>query len=303
MTPRKMHADELDIDETLVGRLIAGQFPQWAHLPVTRVRSSGTDNAIFRLGDDMAVRLPRIHWAVDQVALEQQWLPRLAPSLPLAVPVPLARGEPAEGYPHDWSIVPWLAGDDATAERIPDLSRAAADMAGFLSALRRFEPEGGPLPGDPTTGRGVPLAARDAYTRKAIASLHGLVDVAAVTEAWETALAAPAWDGPPVWIHGDLQSGNLLATRGRLSAVIDWGCLGLGDPACDLIIAWTLFSGESRAAFRAALEVDDASWARGRGWALSIALVALPYYLETNPAITAASRQAIASVLADPAAL
>jgi aminoglycoside phosphotransferase (APT) family kinase protein len=297
-----MHADELDIDEALVGRLIAGQFPQWARLPVRRVPSSGTDNAIFRLGDALAVRLPRIHWAVDQVAKEQQWLPRFAPRLPLAVPVPLARGEPAEGYPHDWSVVPWLAGDNATAGRLPDLRRAAADLARFLLALRRLETTGGPPPADPTTGRGVPLAARDDYTRSAVAGLGGLVDGAAVTTAWEAALAAPAWDGPPVWIHGDLQPGNLLADRGRLSAVIDWGSLGLGDPACDLIIAWTLFSGESRAAFRAALDVDDATWARGRGWALSIALVALPYYLETNPAITAASRQAIASVLADAAA-
>jgi aminoglycoside phosphotransferase (APT) family kinase protein len=297
-----MHADELDIDEALVGRLIAGQFPQWARLPVRRVRSSGTDNAIFRLGDALAVRLPRIHWAVDQVAKEQQWLPRFAPRLPLAVPVPLARGEPDEGYPHDWSVVPWLAGDNATAASLPDLLRAAADLARFLLALRRLETSGGPLPADPTTGRGVPLAARDGYTRSAVAGLGSLVDGAAVTAAWEAALAAPAWDGSPVWIHGDLQPGNLLADRGRLSAVIDWGSLGLGDPACDLIIAWTLFSGESRAAFRASLDVDDATWARGRGWALSIALVALPYYLETNPAITAASRQAIASVLADAAA-
>ncbi|MGB8644415.1 MAG: aminoglycoside phosphotransferase family protein [Anaerolineae bacterium] len=299
MSPHKMHADEMDIDSVLVGRLLTAQFPQWAHLPIEPVLSAGTDNAIFRLGDDMTVRLPRIHWATEQVEKEWQWLPRLAPHLPLAIPVPLGKGIPAEGYPWNWSVCRWLPGENAACERITDLRQAATDLAQFVAALQRIDPTDGPRPGRHNSGRGVPLAMRDADTRAAIASLGRLLDTDAVTTAWDAALAAPVWKGPPVWIHGDLQPGNLLVERGRLSAVIDWGCLGVGDPACELQIAWTLFSSASRDVFRAVLSVDDATWARGRGWALSWGLIALPYYLDTNPAIVGMARHAIDQVLAD----
>lgn len=301
MPTGKMHADEVDTDTALVSRLVAEQFPQWANLPIQPVRSAGTDNALYRLGDEVVVRLPRIHWAVGQVEKEQKWLPRLAPLLPLAVPVPLAKGTPAEGYPWEWSIYQWLEGETATVERIADLSQAATDLARFVAALQRIDPIDGPPPGEHNSFRGVPLTTRDDETRAAIACLHGAIDVGAVTAAWEGALEAPAWGGPPVWIHGDLQSGNLLAVQGRLSAVIDFGCLGVGDPACDLTVAWTLLSGETRDTFRAVLPVDDATWARGRGWALSVGLIALPYYQSTNPVLAGIARHAIAEVLADHA--
>ena len=265
----------------------------------SRSDSAGTDNAIYRLGDDMAVRLPRIHWATGQVEKEHEWLPRLAPLLPLAIPVPLAKGMPGEGYPWHWSVYRWLEGENATIERIADPRQAATDLAQFIAALQRIDPTGGPPPGAHNSFRGVPLAMRDAPTRAAIAALRGTLDTDAVTAAWEAALRAPAWRGPPVWIHGDLQSGNLLAQRGRLSAVIDFGCLGVGDPACDLMVAWTLFSAETRDVFRAALPVDDATWARGRGWALSVGLIALPYYQNTNPVLAGIARRAIDEVLAD----
>lgn len=297
MSSGKMHADEVDTDAALVRRLLNAQFPQWADLPIEPVPSAGTDNSIYRLGDDMAVRLPRIHWAVGQVEKERRWLPRLAPHLPLTIPVPLAKGEPGEGYPWPWSVCPWLEGENATVDRIRDLQEAAVDLAEFIAALQRIDPTGGPRPGP--TERGAPLAVRDDYTRTAIAALNGVVDIDAVTAAWDAALNAPVWKEPAVWIHGDLSSGNLLVIGGRLSAVIDFGALNVGDPACDLAIAWTLFSGESRKAFRAARSVDDASWARGRGWALSWALVALPYYLNTNPVIVASARRTIAEVLAE----
>jgi aminoglycoside phosphotransferase (APT) family kinase protein len=298
MPAGKMHIDEVDTDVSLVGRLLAGQFPQWADLPIEPFHSDGTDNAIYRLGDDMAVRLPRISWATGQVEKEQRWLPRLAPLLPLAIPLPLGKGIPADGYPWLWSVYQWLEGENPTIERIADPRQAATDLAQFVAALHRIDPTDGPVPGSHNSFRGVPLAARDAETRAAIASLEGMLDIDAVTVAWETALQAPAWDGPPVWIHGDLSSGNLLAVHGRLSAVIDFGCLGVGDPACDLIVAWSLFSAE-RDIFRAALPVDDATWARGRGWALSTALIALPYYRSTNPVIAAGAMQKIDEVLAD----
>jgi aminoglycoside phosphotransferase (APT) family kinase protein len=301
MPTRKMHADELDIDASLVGRLVAAQFPEWADLPIEPVPSAGTDNALYRLGEDMVVRLPRISWAIAPLAKEQRWLARFAPRLPLAVPVPLAKGMPAEGYPWHWSVYRWLEGERATIEGIADLGRAATNLAQFILALQRIDPTGGPAPGEHNFFRGVPLAKRDAETRAAVASLHGEVDVGAVTAVWEAALRAPEWQRPPVWIHGDLLFGNLLVDHGRLSAVIDFGCLGVGDPACDVTAAWTLFSGEARDVFRAALSVDDATWARARGWALSWALIALPYYVDTNPVIVRDARRTIAEVLADQA--
>jgi len=295
---RKMHADEVGTDVPLVRRLLAAQFPQWVNLPLEPVDSAGTDNAIYRLGHDMAVRLPRIAWARGQVEKEERWLAKLAPHLPLAIPVPLAKGVPAEGYPWHWSVVPWLEGENATIDRIGDLREAATDLARFVAALERIDPTDGPPAGARNFFRGVPLAERDPAVRNAIERPLDLVDVDAVTAAWDAALHAPAWHGAPVWIHGDLSSGNLLVVRGRLSAVIDFGCLGVGDPAADLSVAWALFTGESREAFRAALAVDDATWARGRGWALYPALLALPYYIDTNPAIVASARHTIEEVLA-----
>lgn len=289
-----MHADEVDTDVSLVRRLLTAQFPQWADLPIEPVPSAGTDHALYRLGDDMAVRLPRIGWATGQAEKERQWLSRLGAQLPLAIPVPLAKGTPGESYPWDWSVYRWLEGESATIERIANPCEAATDLAHFVTALQRIDPAGGP-----PAGRGVPLAMRDTSTREAIAALRGMIDVHTVTAVWEGALGTPVWHGPPVWVHGDLLPGNLLVEQGRLSAVIDFGGLGLGDPACDLMVAWGLFSGESRDVFRVALSVDDATWARGRGHALSWALIFIPYYLDTNPLGVAAALHTIDEVLAD----
>jgi aminoglycoside phosphotransferase (APT) family kinase protein len=298
MPAGKMHADEVPTNVSLVRRLLAEQFPHWADLPIEPVQSAGTDNAIYRLGDDMAVRLPRIHWATGQVDKEHQWLPRLAPHLPLAIPIPLAKGIPGEGYPWQWSVYRWLEGENATIERITDPLQAAIDLAQFITALQQIDTTGGPRAGEHNL-RGVPLATRDARTREAITALHGMIDTEAVTVAWEAALQAPDWGREPVWFHGDMLPGNLLFEQGRLSAVIDFGGLGVGDPACDLMVAWAFFSGESRALFRASLQVDDATWARGRGHALSQALIFIPYYLDTNPVGVRNAQRAIAELLAD----
>jgi aminoglycoside phosphotransferase (APT) family kinase protein len=290
-----MHADEVETDPVVVRRLLSAQSPQWARLPVRPVPSAGTDNALYRLGADLAVRLPRIGWAVDDVEKEQRWLPRLAPHLPLAVPVPVGSGRPAEGYPWPWSVYRWLPGEDVAAGVLRNLEEAAVDLAGFVAALHGIGTPGTlPLAG---ASRGGPLSARDEATRSAIAALGDDVDAGAVTAAWEAALAAPEWDGAPVWVHGDLTPGNLLVEHGRLSAVIDFGALNVGDPAVDLLVAWNLFRPTVREVYRAALDVDDATWERGRGWALSVALIALPYYRHTNPAITANSRLVIEQVL------
>ncbi|MGH3134750.1 MAG: phosphotransferase [Gaiellaceae bacterium] len=296
----KMHADEVDTDASLVRRLLAAQFAQWADLSIEPVRSAGTDNALYRLGDDMVVRLPRRERSTGTLKKERRWLPRLAPFLPLAVPVPLADGMPAEGYPFEWSVYRWLKGENATMERVTDLSRLATDLAQFVAALHQIDPTRGPSPGEHNVFRGEPLARRDAPTRAAIVSLRGAIDAGAVTAAWESALRSREWEHPPVWIHGDLDSRNLLVEEGRLSAVIDFGCLGVGDPACDVMVAWKVLSADTRDIFRAALSVDESTWARARGWVLSQALVALSYYtVETNPVLVLEARRWLAEVLAD----
>lgn len=279
MSGGELRPGEVRIDEALVRRLVASQFPQWAELPVEPVARSGLDNATYRMGEDMSVRLPRLPRWEGQVAREQRWLPRLAPRLPLPIPEPVAMGAPGDGYPFPWSVYRWLDGETATPDGIADPRQAALDLGGFLAALERIDPAGGPPPEWSNGFRGVPLGDRrdsavvENRMRERIAALDGLVDTDAVDAAWETALAAPAWDGPPVWIHGDPAPGNLLSAGGRLSAVIDFGTLAVGDPACDLIAAWTWFpSPESRDLFRATLQVDDATWARGRAWGLSACL-------------------------------
>lgn len=289
-----MHADEIHTDAHLVARLLAGQFPHWAHLPIQPVASAGTDNALYRLGDDMVVRLPRIHWAVENLNKEYQWLPRLAPLLPVAIPLPLARGAPAEGYPWHWSIYRWLDGENPTIDHHGDSRQLAVDLASFITALQRIDPMGGP-----PASRSEPLATRDEATRAAIEALREAVDTDAVTAAWEAALEVPPWTGAPVWVHADLAPGNVLLVGQRLGAVIDFSLVGLGDPACDLPVAWNLLPEGARDLFRATLHVDDATWARGRGWALSIALIQLPYYRDTNPALAASSRHVIREVLTD----
>ena len=296
MATRRMHADEIATNVRLVRRLLAGQFPHWAGLAIDLVDSYGTDHDIYRLGDDLAVRLPRIGWATQQAATEAEWLPRLAPQLPLAVPVPLAMGEPADGYPFAWSVYRWLPGDNANGT-IDDLNQAAVDLAAFVTALREVDATGAHP--RPPGGRGAPLAELDEPVRRSIAELGDRIDGDAAARSWEASLEVPAWDGGEVWVHGDLLPGNLLVEDGRLSAVIDFGGLNVGDPACDLQPAWNVFAGESRARYRAELLVDDASWLRGRGWALCQAVVALPYYWHTNPGMIRQASHALAEVLAD----
>ena len=289
-----MHADEIDTDAALVRRLLAGQFPRWAGLAIERVRSSGTDNALYRLGDDMVVRLPRIRSAVAGLAREYEWLPRLAPLLPVAVPVPLGKGEAASGYPWSWAVYRWMEGDNPVDGEIPDPDALARDLASFLAALHRID-----VTGAPRSRRGGRLDVQDREARAALAALRGTIDTDAASAAWAAALRTPAWEGPPVWVHGDLLRGNVLVERGRLTGVIDFGVLGVGDPACDLLPAWGILTREARETFRAVLGVDDATWSRGRGWALSLGLIALPYYAETNPAFAAVARGLIREVLAD----
>jgi aminoglycoside phosphotransferase (APT) family kinase protein len=247
---------------------------RWADLPVAPVGLDGWDNTTHRLGDEMSVRLPGGDEYSAQVDKEQAWLPVLAPQSPLPIPRPLARGAPSEHFPRPWSVYRWLDGEPASTAPITDLGRLATDLAAFLSALYRIDGAGGPAAGPHSHFRGGPLRTWDAVTRAAIEALDGRVAAHAVTTLWESALKSEL-DGAATCVHGDVVGSNLLVVDGVLAAVIDFGCCAVGDPACDLAIAWTFFAGESRRAFRDALDFDDAAWERGRGWALWKALIEL----------------------------
>jgi aminoglycoside phosphotransferase (APT) family kinase protein len=293
-----MHADELDVDAGLVRRLLAEQLPNLAQLPLSEVRSSGTVNAIFRLGGELCVRLPRVARWAEGLERELKWLPRLALHLSLRVPEPVARGRPTDAYPLSWAVYTWIEGDAYADERVDDEVRAATDLARFVTELRGVATEGAPA------GGRRPLRELDQVTRAAIeASRSALGDrvTGAVVEAWEDALTAPAWDGSPVWIHSDLLRPNLLVAGGRLRAVIDFGSAGVGDPAADLIAAWSVFGPVGRAAFRQALTPEAGVWRRARGYALHQALLAIPYYPETNPDFVTLAKRTVAQVLEDVA--
>ena len=307
----KMHEDEVDIDAELVGRLVAEQFPELvgrlvaeqfpelADLPISAFRSTGTVNAIYRIGDHLYARLPRMkEWAQD-LDREWHWLPQLAPHLSLRVPEPVGKGHPTSSYPFAWAIYGWIDGQPYADELVDDERQAAKDLAQFVVELRTMDPVvGSPRVEAPRTGR-KPLRQLDAVTREAIESGRGVIDGDAATAAWERALDAPAWKGTPVWIHTDLLRSNLLVHDGRLRAVIDFGGVGVGDPAADVIAAWSVFSHTGRAVFRDALDVDGGMWNRARGFALHQAAMIIPYYAETNPRFVALAKRTVEQVLAD----
>ncbi|MDQ3696153.1 MAG: aminoglycoside phosphotransferase family protein [Chloroflexota bacterium] len=294
MPAETMHAGEVPIDAALVRQLLAAQFPEWAALPIRAVRSTGTVNAIYQLGDHLSARLPRVReWAQD-LDKEWLWLPKLAPHLSLRVPTPVGKGRPEGSYPFSWAVYEWIDGQPYADELVDDERRAAKDLADFVVALRHIDPE----IGAPRGGR-QPLRELDGVTRAAIAAARGIIDSDAAIAAWERALDAPAWNGAPVWIHADLLRPNLLVHGGRLQAVIDFGSVGIGDPAADVIAAWSVFNQSGRRAFRDAVDVDDSAWNRARGVALHQAALIIPYYSETNPGFVALAKRTVEEVLAD----
>jgi aminoglycoside phosphotransferase (APT) family kinase protein len=287
------------IDAALVRRLLAAQFPEWAALPIAPVPVDGWDNRTYRLGDTMTVRLPTAEGYVPAVDKEDRWLPVLAPRLPVPVPPLLAKGEPGCGYPYPWSVRGWLEGETARAGRIGDMAEFAVSVAEFIRALQAVDAIGGPAAGAHSFHRGGPPAYYDDETRRALAALHGRVDTERAERMWDEALAS-RWEQPPVWFHGDIAHGNLLVRDGRLAAVIDFGTCGVGDPACDLVIAWTLFSGRDRQAFRATVGHDSDTWARARGWLVWKSLISLAQHVDTDPAQAAEHWHSLEEVLADP---
>jgi aminoglycoside phosphotransferase (APT) family kinase protein len=296
MGTSRMHRDEVEFDVGLVRRLVDEQVPKMRGFRLRPVRSTGTVNAIFRLGDGFCVRLPRVaRWAGDldkEVAL----LPMLARQLSLTIPRPVAKGHPTSDYPFPWAVYEWIDGAPYARANVHDEREAARDLARFVSDLRRIEPPRGA----PRAGR-APLRELDGDTRDAIAASRHVIDSRATTSAWERAFAAPTWDGSPVWIHTDLLPSNLLVRGGRLHAVIDFGGAGIGDPAADVTPAWAVFGHDGRRVFREALAVDEGTYQRARGYALHQAAMIIPYYEATNPNFVAQAKRTVEEVLADSA--
>ena len=291
-----MHADEVLTDTALVRRLLWTQFPLWADLSVEAVKPLGTDNAVYRLGSQLAVRLPRVSDASDIPAKTFHWLPLIAPQLPLVAPVPIALGSPIREYPFRWTVCHWVDGESATPDKLAHPNQTPLDLARLIIALQFIDGDGAPGP----EGRGGPLYERDDATRDAIGALRDELDVDRATSLWQAALRAPAWQGPGVWIHGDLDARNLLASDGRLSGVIDFDAMCVGDPAYDVMVAWKMLAASERQTFRDAVGVDDATWLRAKGVALSQAVIALAYYtMETNAVLVNEARRWLADVLVD----
>jgi aminoglycoside phosphotransferase (APT) family kinase protein len=288
-----MHADEVEVDDATVRGLLSQQFPQWSALPLRRIPDSGTDSAIYRLGDDMGVRLPRIQWAVPQIDKECRWLRRLADDLPVPVPVPVGKGEPGHGYPYPWLIYPWLPGTSLD-HRAVETASLVDDVASFVRALHAIPATAGPEPGR----RGGPLAPLDREVEWAIEKLEGLIDATRAREVWGMARDAEPSSASQVWVHGDLLPGNMLVARGQLVGIIDWSATGVGDPACDAMFAWSLGI-EQRERYRRLLGFDDATWARARGWVVEQTIMYIPYYAESLPEAVAQAKTRLEAALSD----
>ncbi len=290
----RLHDDEVPVDDALVRRLLRAQLPELADLPLARVDSAGTVNAIYRLlGTDLTVRLPRAERFATEPLKELEWLGVLAPRLTLAVPEAVAHGVPGEGYPFHWAVVRWIEGDVYDPALVASEADVAEALAGFVRGLRAVDVAGVPESGRPA------LDTVEHVVAKSLREAADLVDADRALQAWGRALEAPAWDGTPTWRHCDLIPPNLLVRDGRLAAVIDFGMAGAGDPAIDVIPAWAVLDAPARAVFRAALEVDDGTWARDRGIALLQAALILPYYRATNSGLVRVAQRTIARVLDD----
>ncbi|MGD1888787.1 MAG: aminoglycoside phosphotransferase family protein [Cohaesibacteraceae bacterium] len=299
-----MHADEVILDGQLVHAMVMAQCPQWANRPLELVDSAGTDHALYRLGDEFLVRLPRRPPAAPQVRKETRWLPKLGDGLPLAIPAPRFLGQGIDDYPFEWAIYDWLEGDSPPSDLLAGDEAAARALADFLIALHRLDASAGPLAGDQNHQRGLPLPSRDRAVRQALEAVDALgVSSAYALSIWRDYLDVEPWKATPRWVHGDIQAGNVLYLDGHLHAVIDFGLLGIGDPAVDLAVAWTAFNAGPRELFRAALSDRypgfDALWARARGWAFSIALIQLPYYAGKSAGMEAMARRTLREVFAD----
>ena len=296
--PIRMHDHEVDVDEALVRRLLESQLPELAQASLSIVEPWGTDNAVWRLGDELVVRLPRIAGAQGQVDKEARWLPIIATHLSIPVPEPVAAGDPEFGYPYRWAVHRWIVGHGARTDRMNAPTAFASDLAGAVRELQRMPTSGAP----PARHRACSLIEYDEPTRRAIAGAAHLIDADAATAVWEDALAARPYDGPDVWVQGDLEGNCLVDDDGRLCGIVDWNSSCVGDPAVDVqVVGSPLFTDVTRDVFLDALDVDDATIRRSKGAAINQACAALPYYLDTYPLIVERSWRKLAALGVGPA--
>lgn len=292
----KMHDHELDIQEQLVRTLLTDQCPQWARLPLESITSLATSHAVFRLGKQYLVRMPRIETAAASIDKEYKWVPQLASCLSIPISDPCFQGKPSETYPWPWLIAPWQEGHNPVFEKSTEYEVLAKDIAYFLNQLHAIPCTGQ----EPIPSRGIELTCLEAETRNAIEQLAEEENIFQAIKIWEQLLQMPGWPHKAVWVHGDLLPVNILIENNRLAAVIDFADAGLGDPACDLIIAWSLLEAPSRKILKDSLQgLDPAAWERSKAWALSIAFIILPYYQKSNPGLVAIARRMIDNVIAD----
>jgi aminoglycoside phosphotransferase (APT) family kinase protein len=296
MSAKKLHVDELHIDVSLVNQLLKEQFPQWVNLNLELIHPAGTDNVMYRLGSDKVVRLPRTKRSAISLEKEHRWLSKLAPCLPIKIPMILGEGRPSDNYPLPWLICSFLEGQNLMEGNSLDYSQAAVDLGNFVAAMQKIDAKGGPK-----CRRGQPLAMRNQEMQESIPLMSDLYDTTLLTSVWERALKEPTWEEDPVWIHGDLHAGNLLVENGRVTAVVDFGLAGIGDPASDLMLAWTLLTQETRLIFRSIVKPEEATWKRGRAWAFTLGVVAYPYYCNSNPTFAKLAKRAIDEVLSEGA--
>ena len=294
MLPEKLHTNEVTINISIVQHLLETQFPRWADLPIFLLSAGGTENVLYRLGEHLVMRLPRITDAVAPLEKDTKWLSVLAPHLPLEIPQQLAVGQPCAQYPFAWGVYQWLEGTDVQAKPLLNFDQLALDLAGFILALQKIK-----IPASAPLSRGLPLYFEDAAVRQSMALLPAEFQPEILEQIWTKAVAAPLWNGKPVWSHGDLHGANLLGQNGKLSAVIDFGGLGVGDPVFDYASAWQVLDVSSRAIFREALQLDEVTWLRACGKALRSAALAYPYYLRTNSVLTGIARYSIQQILLD----
>ena len=294
-----MNEKEFVISPPLIRNLLRAQFPHWAALEITEVPSGGTDNVMCRLGRELVVRLPRAAATIPTLEKEQAWLPRLEQALPIAVPRLVARGQASPDYPAPWSINAWIEGATYREDAVTDWDAFVQALTTFVHALQSIDITGAPTPGRHNFGRGAPLATRDLRVRAALDAAASWLDIDAARAAWDEDSRSPEWPGPPRWIHGDIHANNILLSDGRLHAVIDFGGLGVGDPACELALAWRLLPSRARPQFRTLIGPDVATWRRARAWALSISLMEVLHYRTSNPVLTAIAVRTIGEVLRD----
>lgn len=287
-----------EVVEELAQSLIDGQFPVWSHLPLKKIDSAGTDNSIYRLGEELAVRFPVSASAAQQVAKEHIWLPKLI-SFAVAIPIVIGAGRPMNEFPFPWSVMTWIEGKDATADVIVDWLKTAEDLGQFIREFRSQNPSGAPLAGKHNAFRGTALGNLDQIARNAIDALRYMFDHSLLLDIWEQALGVEPWAGAPQWIHGDIHAANIIVKNGNIAGIIDLGLMGVGDPACDLAPAWSFLPSHVRDVFREAADVDGPTWLRGKGWGLYIGVIALSYYRGRNPTLSGIAETAIRAVIED----